>query len=79
MAAFLAVLLSQESSVPSELPNVLASRYASDPMVEIWSPAGKVILEREFWIAVLEAQRDLGIDVPDEVVQAYRQVRPGYS
>ena len=53
----------------TDLPNVLASRYASDEMVEIWSPAGKVILEREFWITVLETQRDLGIDVPDEVIE----------
>ena len=56
------------------LPNVLASRYASDAMVRIWSPAGKVRLERELWIAVLEAQRDLGVEVPDEVIDAYQQV-----
>ena len=66
--------LFQESSVPADLPNVLGSRYASDAMVKIWSPANKVVLEREFWIAVLEAQRDLGIDVSDEVIGAYQRV-----
>jgi adenylosuccinate lyase len=32
------------------------------------------VLERQLWIAVLEAQRDLGVDVPDGVVEAYRAV-----
>lgn len=58
----------------ANLPNILASRYASDAMVEIWSPSGKVLLERRFWIAVLEAQRDLGVDVPDEAIEAYQSV-----
>ena len=31
-------------------------------MVEIWSPRAKVLLEREFWIAVMRAQRALGLD-----------------
>ncbi len=43
-------------------------------MVRIWSPAKKVLLERELWIAVLEAQRDLGIEVSDEVIEDYRRV-----
>ncbi len=57
----------------ASVPNVLAARYASDPMVRIWSPRQKVIFERELWIAVLEAQRELGIDVPDGVIEAYRR------
>ncbi|MCC5947555.1 MAG: adenylosuccinate lyase [Nitriliruptoraceae bacterium] len=56
------------------LPNVLAARYASDAMRGIWEPAGKVVLERELWLAVLEAQRDLGVEVPDEALAAYRAV-----
>ena len=48
------------------IPNVLADRYASSAMRDLWSPEGKVILEREFWIAVMKAQRDLGLDVPNE-------------
>jgi adenylosuccinate lyase len=56
------------------IPNVLATRYASAPMIETWSPAGKVVLERQLWIAVLRAQRDLGVEVPDEVVEAYEAV-----
>jgi adenylosuccinate lyase len=56
------------------IPNVLAARYASAAMVEVWSPEGKVVLERRLWIAVLRAQRDLGVDVPDGVVEAYEAV-----
>ncbi|MDG4821946.1 adenylosuccinate lyase [Asanoa sp. WMMD1127] len=58
----------------TQVPNVLAARYASPELVALWSPTEKVKLERRLWIAVLEAQRDLGIDVPDGVVEAYRAV-----
>ncbi len=56
------------------LPNVLASRYASTAVAEIWSPAHKIVLERGLWIAVLKAQKELGIDVPDGVIEAYEAV-----
>ena len=57
-----------------QIPDVLADRYASAAMAAIWSPEGKVKAERRLWVAVLEAQRDLGIEVPDGVVEAYRSV-----
>ena len=56
------------------IPNVLAGRYASDELVRLWSPEHKVVLERQLWIAVLEAQRDLGVEVPDGVLEDYRAV-----
>lgn len=56
------------------IPNVLAARYASNAMVHLWSPAHKVVLERELWLAVLSAQRELGLDVPDAVIEDYRRV-----
>jgi adenylosuccinate lyase len=56
------------------IPNVLAARYASAPVVDLWSPEGKVVLERQLWVAVLRAQRDLGVDVPDGVIEAYEAV-----
>jgi adenylosuccinate lyase len=58
----------------SENVNVLASRYASPPMVDLWSPRSKVVLERRLWLAVLRAQRELGVDVPGGVVEAYEKV-----
>jgi adenylosuccinate lyase len=56
------------------IPNVLAARYASPEMVAIWSPESKVVLERRLWIAVLTAQRDLGVPVPDGVIEDYERV-----
>ncbi len=56
------------------MENVLASRYASRPMAELWSPEAKVVMERELWIAVMEAQRELGVDIPDGVVEDHRAV-----
>ncbi len=53
------------------VPNVLADRYAGAAMVGIWSPEAKIGLERELWLAVLRAQADLGVDVPEGVVDAY--------
>ncbi|HAX04964.1 MAG TPA: adenylosuccinate lyase [Acidimicrobiaceae bacterium] len=52
--------------------NVLASRYASAEMAVIWSTENKVVLERELWVAVLEAQKDLGIEIDDDAIDAYR-------
>jgi adenylosuccinate lyase len=49
-------------------------RYAGADLAAIWSPEHKVVLERRLWIAVLEAQRDLGVPVPDGVVEAYDKV-----
>jgi adenylosuccinate lyase len=58
----------------TSVPNVLAARYASAEMAQLWSPERKVVLERELWLAVLEAQRDLGIPAPDDALEAYRKV-----
>lgn len=43
-------------------------------MTALWSPQSKVVLERQLWIAVLRAQRDLGIEVPDGVIEDYERV-----
>jgi adenylosuccinate lyase len=43
-------------------------------MVRLWSPEQKIVLERELWLAVLEAQRDLGVAVPNDAIDAYRRV-----
>ena len=56
------------------IPNVLASRYASEQMREIWSAPNKIVAERHLWLAVLQAQADLGVEVPEGAVEAYRSV-----
>ncbi len=54
--------------------NVLSNRYASAEMATLWSAEHKIILERQLWIAVMRAQRDLGIDIPEEAIAAYEKV-----
>src|SRR5690606_13982477 len=58
----------------AQVPDVLAQRYASPELVALWSPEEKVRAERRLWLAVLRAQRDLGVPVPDGVVEAYEAV-----
>lgn len=57
------------------ISNVLAERYATSAMCALWSGEGKVKLERDYWIAVLKGQRDLGIPVPEGVIEAYERVK----
>lgn len=57
------------------IANVLAERYASVAMKEIWSPKGRILLERDFWIAVMKAQRDLGVPIPSEAIKDYERVK----
>lgn len=58
--------------------SVLADRYASSRMREIWSPESKIRAERRLWIAVLRAQAELGVDFggddPEAVIAAYERV-----
>lgn len=57
------------------IPNVLAERYATPSMTAIWSPEGKILLERELWIAVMKAQRALGLEIPAEAIADYERVK----
>ena len=57
------------------VPNVLADRYASASMKSIWSTRGRVVLEREYWIAVMKAQKELGLEIPANAIAAYEKVK----
>lgn len=57
------------------ITNVLAERYASPAIKAIWSQTGRVGLERDFWIAVMKAQRDLGVPIPSEAIKDYEKVK----
>ncbi|MDR3036218.1 MAG: adenylosuccinate lyase [Kitasatospora sp.] len=61
-------------SAKPKIPNVLASRYASATLAQLWSPEHKVVLERHLWLAVLKAQQDLGIEVPPTAIADYERV-----
>jgi len=53
---------------------VLAGRYASAAMTELFSPEHKIVLERQLWLAVLRAQADLGVGVEAGSIEAYQTV-----
>jgi len=54
--------------------NVLAARYASGAMVDIWSPEAKIRMERQLWIAVMRAQLEFGVDIPQDAIDRYVSV-----
>ncbi len=63
------------ASVQPAITNVLAERYASPAIKGIWSPTGRVGIERDYWIAVMKAQRDLGIAIPAAAIADYERVK----
>jgi len=56
------------------IPDVLASRYASNQMSDIWSQVNKIILERKLWIAVMKAQAELGLNISAATISDYEKV-----
>ncbi len=56
------------------IPDVLAARYASPELARLWSPAYKVVAERRLWLAVLRAQAELGVAVPEQALGDYDKV-----
>lgn len=54
--------------------NVLAQRYASEQMREIWSTASRIVAERRLWLAVLRAQAAAGLDTDAAAIADYQKV-----
>ena len=54
--------------------SVLANRYASNAMREVFSPEQKIIAERKLWIAVARAQSTLGHAISSQVIADYEKV-----
>ncbi|MFL5509011.1 MAG: adenylosuccinate lyase [Gemmatimonadaceae bacterium] len=50
----------------------LAERYASDAMLELWSPATRHGLWRRLWLSLAESERELGVEIPDEAIRQMR-------
>jgi adenylosuccinate lyase len=43
----------------------LSERYASKAMLELWSPRSRYGLWRRLWLALAEAEQQLGVPIPD--------------
>ncbi len=63
---------SQKRSSGGEFEHPLASRYASREMLAIWSPAQRYGTWRRIWIALAEAQRELGLPIRPGQLAAMR-------
>jgi len=50
----------------------LAQRYASNAMLELWSPKMRHGLWRELWLALAEAEQELGVAIPEDAIMQMR-------
>ncbi len=50
----------------------LSERYASRAMLELWSPRQRYGLWRRLWLALAEAERELGVAIPAEAITQMR-------
>ncbi|MBU3906686.1 MAG: adenylosuccinate lyase [Nanoarchaeota archaeon] len=55
--------------------NVLSVRYATPEMNNIFSEKGKILLERELWIAVMIAQKSLGLNILSEDIEKFEATK----
>jgi len=55
--------------------NPLNTRYASKEMQELFSPDMKFKTWRRFWIALAEAQKELGLDITDEQIEELKKYK----
>jgi adenylosuccinate lyase len=58
--------------VTSTYSSPLAERYASAAMLELWSPQIRHGLWRRLWLALAEAERELGVAIPDSAISQMR-------
>ncbi len=55
--------------------NPLVTRYSSRAMRELFSPMRRTLVWRDLWIALAEAQHELGLDVTREQIDELRSTR----
>ena len=55
--------------------NVLSQRYTGPEINGIFSEKGRILAERDLWIAVMKAQKKLGISIPGDVIEGYEAAR----
>ncbi|MBI5066268.1 adenylosuccinate lyase [Candidatus Woesearchaeota archaeon] len=55
--------------------NILSERYTTKEINSIFSKEGKILAERNLWIAVMKAQKELGLNIPEEDIQKYEKAK----
>jgi adenylosuccinate lyase len=59
-------------TAPDRYSSPLAERYASTAMLELWSPQTRHGYWRRLWLALAEAEQELGVPIPDEAIAQMR-------
>ena len=59
--------------------DVVVKRYASDEMIEIFSQERRGLLWRELWIALAEAERELGLSVQENQIEEMRRNKKKFN
>ena len=54
--------------------NPLIERYSSSNMSFIFSPRNKFVTWRQLWIALAEAEKDLGLPISDEQILELKEL-----
>jgi adenylosuccinate lyase len=57
----------------TEYRHPLAERYASGEMQRVFSPANRFGIWRRLWLALAEAQQNLGLSISDEALEQMRE------
>ena len=55
--------------------SILADRYASKAMIDIWSAESKIRAERKLWISIMQTQAQLGFEIPTSAISDYEKVQ----
>jgi adenylosuccinate lyase len=50
----------------------LGTRYASPAMQTLWGEAHRIALWRRLWLALMEAEKELGLEIPDAAIAELR-------
>jgi adenylosuccinate lyase len=50
----------------------LGTRYASPAMQHLWGEVNRIGLWRRLWLALMETERELGLEIPEEAVEQLR-------
>jgi adenylosuccinate lyase len=53
----------------------LIDRYASEEMADIFSPTHTALIWRDLWIALAEAERELGVEIPESALAEMKEAR----
>ena len=61
-----------ELAPPDRYTHPLSGRYVSGEMERIFAPAFRFGTWRRLWLALAEAQRDLGLDIPADAIRQMR-------